>query len=57
MKRPIDSMNLWSFAISSHMVDLVRYLKENKGYRSLVALGQVILLIRQRTTLQNVELS
>ena len=57
MKRPIDSMNLWSFAISSHMVDLVRDLKENKGYRSLVALGQAILLIRQRTTLQNVELS
>ena len=57
MKRPIDSRNLWSFVISSHMVDLVRHLMENKGYRSMVAFGQAILLIMQRTTLQNAELS
>ena len=57
MKRPIDSMNLWSFVIRSHMVDRVRHLMESKGYRSMVAFGQEILLIRQQTTLQNVELN
>ena len=57
MKRPVDSRNLWSFVISLHMAGLVRHLTVNKGYRSMVAYGQEILLIRLRTTSQNAKLN